>query len=217
MKKIFASEEIEVLSLEGLNYTTNFDHVVKGSSHLPVFSKDQEMYYVHMGEEIRSFVIHKVQYGFRYYDDNGEQSPLWTAIFCQLEGEDSECVILGRYYQNSDADYLDSCWEIPYGIYHPRSSYPKVFYRSKEDFVNMRNCVPSLYRVSPDFVAYKYDAIQHKAVALPIQVDEYYRTRTGELHVVKSIIDDKVWFNSEHACEVYHRQRIVEEAQNAED
>lgn len=209
MKKIFASEEFEVLSLEGLNYTTNFNSVIEDSSHLPVFSTKQEKYYVHMGEEIRCFVVHKTQYGFRYYDKNGELSPHWTAVFCQLEGEDSECVILGRFYQNADADFMDSCWELPHGIYHPRSSFPRVFYRSKEDFVNMKCYCPDLYKVNDMFVAYKYDVHEHKAVSAPIQIDAYYRTPSGELHIDKNSIDGKVWFANEQDCIISHRQSMV--------
>ena len=211
MKKLFASKEIEVLSLEGLNYTTNFDHVSKTSSHVPIFNKekDQKTFYVHMGEEIRSFEFNKVVYGFRYYDDNGELSPFWTAIFCQLEGEESECVILGRYYQNADADFMDGCWELPYGIYRPQSSYPKVFYRSKEDFVKMHCYHPNLFKVNETFVAYRYDVQNHQAVSEPIQIDCYYRTASGERHVVKSAIDGKIWFDTKEACIINHRKSMV--------
>lgn len=209
MKKIFLSDEIEVLSLEGLNYTTNFDSVVEKSSHLPVFSTKQEKYFIHMGEEIRWFVINKTQYGFRYYDDEGGLSPFWTAIFCQLEGEDSECVILGRYYQNADADFLDSCWEIPYGCYHPQTCYPRVFYRCKKDFVKMYCYSPKLFKVSDTFLVYHYDANKHKVVSVPAQIDSYYRTSSGELRVIKNIVDNKVWFDKERDCEVYYRQKIV--------
>lgn len=209
MKKIFASEEMEVLSLEGLNYTTNFSCVIEGSSHVPVFDNKLEKYYVHMGEEIRGFVINKTLYGFRYYDDNGELSPYWTAIFCQLEGEDSECVILGRYYQNGDADYMDSCWELPCGRYSPKSSSPMVFYRSKEDFVNMRYYFPKLYKVAEEFVAYKYDINEHKAISCPVQIDSYYRTPSGELRVVKNSVDGEVWFDKERDCITNHRKKMV--------
>ena len=209
MKRLFISDEIEVLSLEGLNYTTAFESVPEKSSHLPMFSTEQEKYYVHMGEEIRWFVVNKTQYGFRYYDDNGELSPFWTAIFCQLEGEDSECVILGRYYQNADADFLDGCWEIPYGCYHPYTYYPRVFYRSKEDFVKMYCYGPNLYKVNDKFVVYRYDANKHKVASVPAQIDSYYRTSSGELRVVKNIVDGKVWFDKERDCEVYHRQKMV--------
>ena len=209
MRTLFTSNEIEVLSLEGLNYTTNFSSVIEKSSHVPIFSKKQQLYYVHMGEEIRGFVINKTQYGFRYYNDNGELSPYWTAIFCQLEGEESECVILGRYYQNEDADFMDSCWELPYGCYRPRTSCPRVFYSSKEDFMDMRSYTPKLYKVNEKFVAYKYDVQEHKAVSAPIQIDAYYRTASGDLHVVKNAIDGKVWFDDERTCIISHRKNMI--------
>jgi hypothetical protein len=63
--------------------------------------------------------------------------------------------------------------------------------------------------VSDKFVVYHYDANKHKVVSAPAQIDSYYRTSSGDLRVVKNIVDDKVWFDKEQDCEVYHRQKMV--------
>lgn len=210
MKTIFTSKEINVLSLEGLEYTTNFSSVIAGSTHLPVFSRSQEKYFVHMGEELRWFIVNKTVYGFRYYDENGELSPYWTAIFCQLEGEDSECVILGRYFKNADAELLESSWELPYGYFRPETSYPRVFYKDKESFVRMECYRPDLTHMHGSFVAYRYDEEKHAAVSEKIEIDLYYIDRFGKTHIERKV-DGKTWFDTERECVINHRKQMVGE------
>lgn len=217
MKRIYKSKEIEVLSLEGLSYTTKFDHLEEGSTHIPRFDKEQERYFVHMGEELRGFTINKIVYGFRYYDEDGNLSPMRTAIFCNLDKEDNECVILGKYWQNYDADLLSGLGpydDLPCGRFHCESSIPKVFYKSKEDFVQAYCYSPELYDIGRKaLTGYKYDVDEQRAVEVNVPVDLYCIDQYNGITIIRNAVDNENIFEYVPDCISAYRQKMLD-AQN---
>ena len=216
MKRIYKSDEIEVLSIEGLKYTTKFDHLEEDSTHIPVFDKEQERYFIHMGDELRGFTINKIVYGFRYYDEDGNLSPMWTAIFCNLDKEDSECVILGKYWQNYDADLLDNLSpydDLPCGRFHFESSKPKVFYKSEKNFVNNQRYFPKLCNVNANhrlLTGYQYDVDRQRAVKVDVPVELYCIDQYNGITIIRNEIDNKNIFEYELDCIKNYRQKILD-------
>jgi len=155
MKTIFKSEEITVLSTKDLRYRTDFtpDAIVpKVSTHYPIFYHHcDQHWFVRMGEDVREIRFHKSTFGFRYYDEEGRLSPYWTAIFCQMEGEEDECVILARFYQNDACDYFDRLSpydDVPSGRWQFESSCPSVFFSKSYQYPNLSgSSKPELYKV----------------------------------------------------------------------
>lgn len=135
MRAIFKSEKYEVLSTEGLHYETFSSNLCGGkNTHFPVF-KEKENLFVQVGTEVKSFIPKCIVYAFRYYDDAGQLSEPWTAIFCSLEGEEQDCVILGHYAQSPSDDYLDSLSpfsDIPSGFYRSWREAPDIFSLDRE-------------------------------------------------------------------------------------
>ena len=141
MRIIHKGEDYEILSAQGLNYRTDFtpDAIVPEiSTHFPIlYHHYDQHWFVKVGDDIREIRYKKSIFGFRYYDDKGNLSPYWTAVFCQMEGEEEDVVILGHYYQCRNSDYWDSLSpfaDVPSGRWDFHSSYPRIFGKSKDHF-----------------------------------------------------------------------------------
>ena len=135
MRTLFKCKKYEVLSTDGLRYETSFSRLCTGkNTHLPVFDKKEDLY-VQVGTEVKTFTPKRIVYAFRYYDEDGQLSEPWTAIFCSLEGEEHDCVILGRFAQSPADDYLDSLSpfdDVACGFYRCWREAPDIFFYDRE-------------------------------------------------------------------------------------
>ena len=155
METIFTSDQIKVVRFESENeYVLEdfkyFKFVPKYSTHMPDFPKKK--LFINLGGAMRWFIPEKTIFGLRYPDEKRILSPIITATFCQMEGVDGICAILGNYSQSHQQDELDSMGpgDDCYGVWNDLwSKYPEnVFYYEDEDSSNgkMLNFIPSLKR-----------------------------------------------------------------------
>ena len=148
MRALFQCKKYEVLSMDGLRYETKLDRLYNADkqTHIPIFERDKDLF-VQVGNEVRKFDPKLIRYGFRYYDNDGNLSQPFTAVICELEGETSDCVILGKYAQSADDDYWDSLSpfsDVPCGRWTFWEVVPDIFFYDRE---RTRRKPYSLHRV----------------------------------------------------------------------
>jgi len=209
MKYIFKADNYEILSLAGLKYETSFDRIYsenEKNTHLPMFDTKGENY-VKVGTELKRFTFLKSTYAFRYYDDNGNLSPRWTAVFCKLEGEPHDCVILSRFAQSSSDDKFDSLSpydDVPVGRWSFWSEYPRIFFKERDGKNPFK---PDLWRVqvrsdilrwdeniNTCILGYAYDPETSKEVHPQVTIDEYSLDRRGFHIVSKQLEQGNIFF-----------------------
>lgn len=131
-KHIFKSSDHEILSTDGLIYTTAFGIVAQGATHIPSFRKpDNEDFYILVDKEYRTFQPSKTVFGLSYQQEDGSFSEPLTAIFCHIGGIEEECVVLGTFSQSHANDVFDSLSpydDIPTGRWTFWEKYPKIFF-----------------------------------------------------------------------------------------
>lgn len=223
MRTLFKCKKYEVLSTEGLRYETSFDRMCGWkNSHFPVFNTKDGLF-VQVGTEVRSFIPKRAVYAFRYYDEAGQLSEPWTAIFCTLEGEDHECVILGRYSQSPADDFLDSLSpfdDIPSGFYRCEREYPEIFYLDRE---RTRPYRPNLEKVTVPHTAscksedgeyviggFRYNPETEKIEIVPLRFDEVYIDfETGNISKLSHDVEEKRVFLTSDACKEWCKDNFV--------
>ena len=206
MKTIFACSKYEVLSLDGLRYETSFTHIHNSlqSTHLPLFGESDNLF-VQVGRSVRRFVPKQSIYGFRYYNNEGQLSDPWSAIVCELEGESSDCVILGRYSQSRDCELDD----YEYGRFSFWKIFPEIFYA---DRARDRRIIPGLNRVFPNaesseyvipdrpVLAYTYSPELGKIVRIPVEVQFCAIDAKGQRTIRCQAVDEGTAFWDSAAC-----------------
>ena len=171
METIYQSEEIVVLRIDNeTEYSINpkavrpelmRSIVVAGYyrrnpneiSHLPLFPKKK--LFIDLGGTLRWFVPTKSVCGFSYSQEDGEWSLPFVATFCEMEGVDGgQCVILGKYSQSYDSDWLDNASpfsDLPGGRMELWSKVPKVFYEDETKYQEKKCFNPKLRRADSNF------------------------------------------------------------------
>lgn len=224
MRYIFKTDNYEILSLEDLRYETSFDRIYnekEKNTHLPVFDVNENTY-VKMGEELRQFFFIKSTYAFRYYDNGGVVSPRWTAIFCKLEGEPKDCVILSRFAQSSSDDSFDNLnpyGDIPTGRWSFWSEYPRIFFKERDGKNPFK---PSMQRVwirsdmtrwdenlNTCILGYAYDSESMAEVHRPVTIEEYYIDRK-RCHIVSKQLEQKKVFLMRHEFYMWCKENGID-------
>ena len=215
MKAIFQCCEYEVLSMDGLRYETGFNRIYDASknTHIPVFDQEGDMY-IQVGREVLRFIPKLIRYAFRYYDNDGNLSQPFTAIICELEGQETDCVILARYAQSQADDYWESLGpydDVPCGRWDFWSVKPDIFFADRE---RTRRLSYSLLRVktpgetfgydddgNPLIRAYRYNPDENKIESVPVDVQEICYEPNGGLKNIRAIdIDEGRAFWRHYEC-----------------
>ncbi len=135
-KYIFKTFDHEILSTKDLVFTTAFDKVAQGATHIPSFRKpDNEKFFILVDKEYRTFQPGKTVFGLSYQQEDGTFSEPLTAIFCHIGGIEEECIVLGTFSQSHANDVFDSLGpydDIPTGRWDFWEKYPKIFFYVKD-------------------------------------------------------------------------------------
>ena len=137
IKKIICNPYVKVLSLNGLEYRTDFNCLYYGLQSIPIFT-DGCFFVKKHSRRALAFTPLKSMAMFRYVEENGELSRPYSAVFCKLEGEEDECVILTSY------------------VYYPRTHFfmrfpafapQPVFFKTLEDFKDGHLYIPRMMKI----------------------------------------------------------------------
>ena len=223
MRIIFKCRKYEVLSTEGLRYETSVSNLCgEKNSHFPIFNGKDNIF-VQVGTEVRAFTPKRLIYGFRYYDDAGQLSEPWTAIICQLEGEEQDCVVLGRFAQSRDDDYLDSLSpfsDIPSGFYRSWREAPDIFFydreRKKPFYPNLENVrLPNNARCKDadgNYVigGFRYNPETEDIEVVPLNIKEVYMDPVNRrIYVSIPDVEEGKVFLSRSACKEWCKEHFI--------
>lgn len=161
MKRIIDNPYVKVYSLTGLEYRTDFSCLPWGLHRIPIFT-DGNFYVKKHSRKALEFTPLRTMAMFRYVDENGEFSIPYSAIFCNLEGEEDECVILRKY---DDAPRIHKFVRFP--AYAPKS----IFFKSLDDFKLDNIYIPRMMEIE-------------------VGIDPYLENKEGRLIVAYNPIID---------------------------
>ena len=222
MRALFQCKKYEVHSMDGLRYETKLNRLYYADkqTHIPIFKRDTDLF-VQVGNEVRKFVPKLIRYGFRYYDNEGNLSQPFTAVICELEGETSDCVILGKYAQSADDDYWDSLSpysDVPCGRWKFWQDVPEIFFYDRE---RTRRKPYGLYKVNipcggfwpenGDRVvhAFRYNPEKEEIEAFRTEIQELSFKPNGEKIIKAKEIDEGKAFWTRQDCQAWYRKNFI--------
>lgn len=222
MRALFQCKKYEVLSMDGLRYETKLDRLYNADkqTHIPIFERDKDLF-VQVGNEVRKFDPKLIRYGFRYYDNEGNLSQPFTAVICELEGETSDCVILGKYAQSANDDYWDSLSpfsDVPSGRWNFWQDVPEIFFYDRE---RTRRKPYGLYKVNipcggfwPEngdrvVYAFRYNPEKEEIEAFPTEIQELSFKPNGEMIVKAKEIDEGNAFWTREDCRAWCKENFI--------
>lgn len=219
MKAIFQCSECEVLSMDGLRFETGFNRIYDASknTHVPVFDHGGDMY-VRVGSEVLKFIPKLIRYAFRYYDNDGNLSQPFTAVICELEGQETDCVILAMYAQSPDNDYWDTIGpydDLPYGRWSFWSVRPDIFFADREarhrlSYSLLRVRIGATFNLDDDgntpIRVYQYNPDKNKIESVPLEVQELCYEPNGTKSICTLGIDEGQFFWTYYECSEWCRE-----------
>lgn len=222
MRTIFKGKKYEVLSMDGLRFETNFDHIYNTdkNSHVPIFELEKELF-VQVGTGVRKFIPKLIRYAFRYYDNEDNLSEPLTAVICELEGEDGDCVILGKYAQSAADDYWDSLSpysDMPTGRWDFWSEVPDIFFSDRDrnkgkPYYLRRVETPGgnyQYKDGDNYICgYRYNPDKNDIEIIPIEIQELYYEPDGHKIIHAREIDEGKAFWNSIDCFLWCKQNYI--------